>query len=296
MTRSAVAALAAVLAVIGGYLIYSSGAGARADEEAHAGVEKRSPGDRFRNWAQLSGLGTVRPVELVSAMFALFIVGGAAAYAMFGGMLPATGVGVALSVSPLASYRARRRSRLATATEAWPRVLEELRLQIGSLGRSVPQGLFEAGRRVPEEWRSAFDAAEREWLLTTDFPRTVAILKDRLGDPTADAVCETLLVAHEVGGSDVDGRLADLIEDRILDLQGRKDAVSRQAGLRFARRFVLIVPVGMALAGLAIGTGRSAYESPGGQVAVVAAVVAVVACWLWSARLMRLPEEPTVFR
>ena len=295
MTRPAVAAVAAVLAVIGGYLIYSAGGGASGGEGI-AGSPRRSAGARFRNWAQQAGLGTVRPVELVSAMSGLFVVGGAAAYAMFGGILPAAGVGLAVSASPLTSYRARRRSRLAQAAEAWPRVLEELRLQIGSLGRSVPQGLFEAGRRVPEEWRSAFGAAEREWMLTTDFPRTVAILKDRLADPTADAVCETLLVAHEVGGSDVDGRLADLIEDRILDLQGRKDAVSRQAGLRFARRFVLIVPVGMALAGLAIGTGRSAYESTGGQLAVVAAVVAVVACWLWSARLMRLPEEPRVFR
>ena len=295
MTRSVVAAVAAILAVIGGYLIYSATGGA-SDDESSAGRPRRSAGDRFRNWAQQSGLGAVRPVELVSAMIGLFVVGGAAAYAMFDGVLPAVGVGTAVSTSPLASYRARRRSRLARAAEAWPRVLEELRLQIGSLGRSVPQGLFEAGGRVPEEWRSAFDAAEREWMLTTDFPRTVAILKDRLADPTADAVCETLLVAHEVGGSDVDGRLADLIEDRILDLQGRKDAVSRQAGLRFARRFVLIVPVGMALAGLAIGTGRSAYESPGGQIAVVAAVVAVAACWLWSARLMRLPEEPRVFQ
>lgn len=295
MTRPAVAALAAVLAVIGGYLIYSAGGGP--SENARTGGRPRlSAGERFRNWAQQSGLGNIRPVELVSAMIALFVLGGIAAYAMFGGLLPAAGVGLAVSASPLASYRARRRSRLAKASETWPRVLEELRLQIGSLGRSVPQGLFEAGRRVPEEWRSAFSAAEREWMLTTDFPRTVAILKDRLADPTADAVCETLLVAHEVGGSDVDGRLADLIEDRILDLQGRKDAVSRQAGLRFARRFVLIVPVGMALAGLAIGTGRSAYESTGGQLAVVAAVVAVVACWLWSARLMRLPEEPRVFR
>lgn len=295
MTRPAVAALAAVLAVIGGYLIYTAGGGAPG-EDGTAGRPRRSAGERFRDRAQQSGLGAVRPVELVSAMMGLLVVGGTAAYAMFGGLLPALGVGLAVSTSPLASYRARRRSRLAKASEAWPRVLEELRLQIGSLGRSVPQGLFEAGRRVPEEWRSAFGAAEREWMLTTDFPRTVAILKDRLADPTADAVCETLLVAHEVGGSDVDGRLADLIEDRILDLQGRKDAVSRQAGLRFARRFVLIVPLGMALAGLAIGTGRSAYESTGGQVAVVAAVAAVVACWLWSARLMRLPDEPRVFR
>jgi tight adherence protein B len=151
------------------------------------------------------------------------------------------------------------------------------------------------GRRAPNEWRPAFAAAEREWLLTTDLWRTTALLKQRLADPTADVVCETLLVAHEVGGSDLDARLADLIEDRLIDLQGRKDAASRQAGVRFARRFVLLVPLGMTLAGLSIGTGRQAYETPGGQLAVAVGLVAVVACWVWSGRLMRLPEPPRVF-
>lgn len=299
MTPTTLAALAAVLAASGGYLIYSSidtaRAGAVAEAES-AAVPPRSPDERFRLWASRAGLGTVRPVEFAAAVVTLFVVGGLAAYALFGGVIPALATGAALASSPVATYRARRRVRVAEAAEAWPRVLEELRLEIGSLGRSVPQALFGAGRRVPEEWKPAFSAAEREWLLTTDFARTAAILKASLADPTADAICETLLVAHEVGGADVDARLADLIDDRVLDLQGRKDAVSRQAGLRSARRFVLIVPVGMAAAGMAIGTGRAAYGSTGGQLAVLVAVASVVLCWLWSSRLMQLPEEPRVFR
>jgi len=55
------------------------------------------------------------------------------------------------------------------------------------------------------------------------------------------------------------------------------------------------VPFGMALAGLSIGNGRSAYQSPLGQSGVVAAVVMVIGCWLWSGRIMRLPEEERVF-
>ncbi|MGV3758680.1 MAG: type II secretion system F family protein, partial [Actinomycetota bacterium] len=175
------------------------------------------------------------------------------------------------------------------------RLLEELRLLTSSLGRSVPQALVEVGRRAPEELRPAFAAAEREWLLSTDFTRTVAVLKARLADPTADAACETLLVAHEVGGSDLDQRLAALIEDRVQDAQGRKDARAKQAGARFARRFVLVVPAGMALAGMSIGTGRAAYQTPTGQVLVVAAIGMVVACWIWAGRIMALPEERRVF-
>ena len=90
--------------------------------------------------------------------------------------------------------------------------------------------------------RPAFGAAQREWLLSTDFTRTIRVLKSGLADPTADAACETLLVAHEVGGTDLDRRLEALIDDRIQDTQGRKDARAQQAGARFARRFVLIVP------------------------------------------------------
>jgi tight adherence protein B len=151
------------------------------------------------------------------------------------------------------------------------------------------------GRRAPDELRPAFVAAQREWLLSTDFTRTVQVLKARLADPTADAVCETLLVAQEVGGTDLDRRLEALIDDRVQDSQGRKDARAKQAGARFARRFVLIVPAGMALAGMSVGTGRSAYQTPTGQLLVVVAIGLVVVCWVWAGRIMVLPEEERVF-
>jgi tight adherence protein B len=109
-------------------------------------------------------------------------------------------------------------------------------------------------------------------------------------------VCETLLVAHEVGGSDLQSKLEDLIEDRVTELQGKKDAESRQAGVRFARRFVLLVPLGMTVAGLSIGTGRHAYATAGGQLAVAIGLLAVAACWIWAGRIMRVPQPPRVFR
>ena len=168
-------------------------------------------------------------------------------------------------------------------------------MQTGSLGRSIPQALFEVGRRGPDELRPAFAAAERHWRISTDFALTVAVLKGRLADPTADATLETLLVAHEVGGSNLDQRLAALVEDRVQDVQGRKDARAKQAGVRFARWFVLAVPLGMTLAGLSIGTGREAYQTAAGQLAVAAGLGCVAACWIWAGRLMRLPEEERVF-
>ncbi len=259
----------------------------------HAGA--RPHRRNAQDWLRQAGLEKVKPSEFAATIGALFVVGAVAAYAVFGGLLPAVVAGGFAASLPVASYRNRRAGRSSAARQAWPRMLEELRLLTGSLGRSVPQALFEVGRRAPDELRPGFVAAEREWLLSTDFARTLDVLKDALADPTADAVCETLIVAHEVGGSQLERRLGDLIEDRLGDLQGRRDAESKQAGVRFARRFVLLVPLGMALAGLSIGTGRSAYETPGGQLAVAVGLLGVVGCWIWSGRLLRLPAEPRVF-
>lgn len=296
MSVAALGALAALLACAGAYLIYTSVAyqwrGRGPSVNSQSGPGRR----RLRSWFDEAGASGVGLRELMAALAVMGVVGATGAYVLFGGWLAPLVAGIAAAGAPISGFGARRRQRRQSATEAWPRLLEELRLRTGSLGQSVPQALFEAGRRVPEEWRPAFAAAEREWLLTTDFSRTAALLKDRLADPTVDAVCETLIVANEVGGTDLDSRLTELIEDRQMDLQARKDAASRQAGVRFARRFVLLVPLGMALAGLSIGNGRSAYGTSGGQLAVAFGVLGVAVCWGWSGRLMRIPEEPRVFR
>ena len=292
--------LALVVALLGAYgvfLLYTAAAfGWRGLGVGHGRIKSqthlRATGQQ---WLAQAGLEGVSPAEFLTIMVVLFVVGTGLTFAVLGAPLPSLAVGGFAATYPAASYRARRQQRRARAAESWPRMIEEIALLAGSLGRSVPQALFEVGRNSPEEMRPAFAAAHRQWLISTDFGRSVAVLKAGLADPTADAACETLLVAHEVGGTDVQRRLAALVEDRIADLQGRKDARARQAGARFARRFVLLVPVGMALVGLSISGGHDAYRSAEGQLAAVAAIGMVVACWLWSGRIMRLPEEERVF-
>ena len=250
---------------------------------------------RLRDWLTQAGFEDVRLVELLGAAGVLLLVGAVAAYALFGGVLPPLAGGLFAATFPVAAARARRERRRATARDAWPRLIEEIRIKTTSLGRSIPQALFEVAPRAPEDMRPAFAAAQRTWLLTTDFERTSSVLRARLADATADAVCETLLVAHQIGGNDVDRCLSALVDDRIRDLQGRKDAASKQAGARFARRFVLIVPLAMAVVGLSIGDGRASYASPTGQLMVLVAIALMGACWLWAGRIMRLPAEQRVF-
>lgn len=241
------------------------------------------------------GLESLSVPELAAALGGLAGFGVLLGHVTFGGVIAPLAAAGGLASLPLLAGRSRREQHRAEAQEAWPRVIEEIRVLTGALGRSVPQALFDAGRRAPSSMQPAFADAQREWLLTTDFGRALTVLKDGLVDPTADAACETLLVAHEVGGSELDRRLEALVEDRILDVNGRKDARAKQAGARFARRFVLVVPMGMAVAGLSIGDGRSAYQEPAGQVAVAAGVAVIGLCWWWAGAIMRLPVEERVF-
>ena len=250
---------------------------------------------RHDEWMHQAGLGDVAVQELIGVTVALGLLGGIVGFAMFGGVLTALGSAAFSASIPFASYRHRRQNRLALAQDAWPNMIDEIRILTGSAGRSIPQALFDVGLRGPVEMRPAFETAHREWLLSTDFSRTIVVLKQQLASPTADATCETLLVANEVGGADLDRRLAELAEDRRIDNQGRKDAAAKQAGVRFARRFVILVPLGMALAGMSLGDGRKAYSTLTGQVFVALGIALVVLCWAWSARMLRLPTEERVF-
>jgi tight adherence protein B len=296
VTSGLTAFLLALGAAYGVFLIYTavafrwSGVGIA---PATFGGKRRRPG--VGEFLVQAGLENVRVVEFVAVEVVLFLVASAFGWAIYGGVLVPVAVGGAAATIPIASARSRRRSRRELAREAWPRMIEEIRLQAVSLGRSIPQALLSVGLRGPEEMRPAFGAAQREWLISTDFARTLNVLKAQLSDPTADAVCETLLIAHEVGGTDVDRRLRALIDDRVQDLQGRKDARSKQAGVRFARFFVLIVPLGMAFAGLAIGDGRAAYASAQGQAMILVAFGLIGVCWIWAGHLLELPEEQRVF-
>ena len=288
-------ALVALAAAAGTYLLVTAFVpGLRPTRRGARGSTAEARRSMHR-WLVQAGLADVRPLEFTAVMALLLLAGAGVTYALFGGVVPALIVGAIAAAVPVQVYRARRSARLEAAQQAWPRLIEEVRLRATTLGRSLPQALSDVGEHAPAELRPAFAAAQREWLLSVDFARTLDVLKERLADPTADATCETLLVAHEVGGTDLGARLQALAEDRHADAEARKEARARQSGVRFARRFVLVVPAGMAVAGSMIGGGRQAYSSGVGQVAVLAAIAMVGLCWVWAVRYLRLPTAHRTF-
>ena len=224
-----------------------------------------------------------------------FAVGAAAlCWLIFGApLITAAGAAGAVLIPRALADRARRR-RADRLVAAWPRLLDEARVLCGPGGLSLPHSLFTAGRSAPVELRRAWASAEQAWRLSTDLPRALRVVEHELQDPTTDLVCATLEVIHDGGGPAQHEQLARLARDRRRDAAARHTAESELAGARFSRRFVLIVPLGMALAGQSVGTGRAAFQSPAGQLAALTAVLVTGACWFWSGRLLDppLPSRP----
>ena len=232
----------AVLAAVGVHLLWTAAHGDATGSAPAPHGAGGAPARASDDWLAQAGLDGRRPRGVRSASWPCsFVVGAALALRRLRRRRrPPSPSALFAATFPPASYRRRRATRLAKAQEAWPRMIEEIRILTGSLGRSIPQALFEVG---PARARSSCGRRSPPPTASGCSPPTSTarsrVLKDRLADPTADAACETLLVAHELGGTDLDRRLAALAEDRIQDTQGRKDARAKQAGVRFARRFVL---------------------------------------------------------
>jgi tight adherence protein B len=288
--------LVGVIGALGVFYLYTAAIGWKGVGLAPFDAAKQTKQRKtLSTWMTQAGIVDVTPAEFVVAGVAAALLAGLVAFVALGAVFPAIAVSVFGATAPTAAYRNRRNRLRSEAREAWPRLIEELRVQTSSIGRSVPVALLDVGTKSPTApMRAAFGEANREWLLTTDFARTVRVLKDRLADPSADAVCETLLVAHDLGGSDLDKRLRSLIDDRSADLEERRDAVSRQSGVRFARWFTLVVPFGMSVVGMTIGNGRESYRTSAGQIALLLAVACTALCWIWASRIMVLPEQQRV--
>ena len=214
---------------------------------------------------------------------------------LFGGVAAPTVVALLSAAIPPCAATQRSRRRAAGSWQAWPRMLAEIRVLVAHRGQSIPAALFAAGMHAPPGMRPAFSEAARTWSLSTDFEVSLRVLKTSLADPTADAICETLLAAHQIGGVRIDARLRALAEAAQAEAAARSDARAKQAGARFARSFVASVPAFMALIGLSIGRGRQAYESGNGQLLVAFSVLVVAGCWLWAGRIMAIPVRKRVF-
>lgn len=196
---------------------------------------------------------------------------------------------------PMAMVRSRALRRRRQLRDAWPDVVDHVSSAVRA-GLALPESLSQLAVRGPEELRPAFQQFAFDYRASGNFHECLNRLKDRLADPVADRLIESLRIAREVGGTDLGRLLRTLSTFLREDARTRAELEARQSWTVNAARLGLCAPW-VVLAMLATrGDSLQAYRQPAGiLVLVVGAAVSALAYRIMR-RIGRLPHEVRVMR
>ncbi|QCR18920.1 type II secretion system F family protein [Agrococcus sp. SGAir0287] len=229
-----------------------------------------------------------------------------AAVVVVAGLAGVIAAGVALAITPVVpvalaaglaglalpfaavAWRARRRRRARSLV--WPDVVDHLVSGVRS-GLALPDAVAALATAGPAQTREAFRAFEADHRATGSFAYALDRLKDRLADPVADRILETLRMARDVGGSEVAHVLRDLAAYLRSDLAVRSELEARQSWVVSAARLGVVAPWLVLLLLSTRPEAAAAYNTPGGVAIVAGGLVVTVVAYRVMVRLGRLPEE-----
>lgn len=250
---------------------------------------------RLRDHLHQAGYASVTPGNLIAGSLVVFAV-------VFLGVVVIVGV-VPIAISfaliaagiPVTLVRMRARDRRNKLRDLWPDAVDNIASGVRA-GLALPEALSQLSTRGPVELRPAFTAFAEDYRATGRFHDSLDRLKERLSDPVADRLVESLRLAREVGGSDLGRLLRTLSVFLREDARTRAELETRQGWTINAARLAVAAPW-VVLAMLALrGESLAAYSGPAGwAVLAIGAGVCLIAYQLMM-RIGRLPEEERVLR
>ncbi|HYO18771.1 MAG TPA: type II secretion system F family protein [Dermatophilaceae bacterium] len=197
--------------------------------------------------------------------------------------------------APILLVRMRARKRRAVMRDLWPDVVDNIGSAVRA-GLALPEALSQLTIRGPEELRPAFAAFAEDYRATGRFQECLDRLKERLSDPVADRLIESLRIAREVGGSDLGRLLRTLSTFLREDARTRAELETRQGWTVNAARLAVAAPW-IVLAMLSTRPDSlQAYSQPAGVLVLIIGAALSFVAYRVMVRVGRLPEEGRVLR
>ena len=251
---------------------------------------RRRPLDGVRDRLQQAGLGQVSAAVfvVVSMLFGIAVAAGVSAVAPALAVAVVAGA-VALAV-PFAVVAARARSRRRARRAAWPDLVDHLVSALRA-GRPLAESVGSLATVGAPETRDAFLLFEREVQATGAVSPALDALKERLADPVADRIVETLRMAREVGGYELPTVLRSLAASLRSELAVRSEAEARQSWVVSAARLGVAAPWIVLLLLSSRAEAASAYNSPLGLAVLGIGLAVTIVAYRLMVALGRLPEE-----
>ena len=198
--------------------------------------------------------------------------------------------GIVAGMLPLALLSARARVRRRALRAAWPDLVDHLVSGLRS-GLPLAESVGALATVGAPETRDAFVRFEREVRASGAVSPALDALKERLADPVADRIVETLRMAREVGGTELPTVLRNLAASLRAELAVRAEAEARQSWVFSAARLGVAAPWVVLLLLASRPEAASAYNSPLGLVVLGAGLVVTIVAYRLMIALGRLPEE-----
>jgi len=281
-------ALLGLLLGVGLLLIWRSGPRAPQRTSHRAGWSARQA--RLLHQAGVDGVGVA---QLVAAQFGCALVAMVAVLLLTRTVAVAACFGVFAFLAPAVLLRRMRRRRLVALRDVWPEAIDNLASAVRA-GMSLPEGLAGLAERGPAELRPAFARFAASYRASGRLGECLDALELDLADPVGDRVCETMRMAHEVGGSDVGSVLRTLSELLRSDARTRAELETRQGWIVNAARLAVAAPWAVLLLLGTRSTTLSAYDSGGGALLLVIGAAVCLLAYRLMLRIGRLPDEPRV--
>lgn len=258
------------------------------------GAADPHPRSRALDRLTLAGLDGVPPLALAAAS----IIAGVLAAGVALALVPAIAVAVAAlaagAAAPVLAVRWRAKRRERAQARVWPDVVDHLVSAVRS-GLALPDAVAQLERAGPEITRPAFAAFAADHRATGSFAYALDRLKDRLADPVADRILETLRMAREVGGTEVTTVLRELAAYLRADLATRGELEARQSWVVSAARLGVAAPWIVLLILSTRPEAAQAYNAPGGLLLIAGGAVVTFIAYRVMLRIGALPVEARWF-
>lgn len=267
-----------------------------------SGNRRPTPAPRTGTWSRdrtemlrRAGIQGVSSAQLLALQLAAAVIAAIVVLVATSTVTIAVCFAVGAFFAPKLLVARMRRRRTTELREVWPEVVDNLSSGVRA-GLSLPEALSAIGARGPEQLRPTFAAFGADYRVDGNFMSCLDRLKDRLADPVADRICETLRIAREVGGTDLGQVLRTLSAFLRDDARTRAELETRQGWTINAARLAVSAPW---LVLLLLGTQSETltiYDTPAGGVVLAGGAVVCFIAYQTMMRIGRLPEDRRVLR
>ncbi|MHB8187237.1 MAG: type II secretion system F family protein [Dermatophilaceae bacterium] len=264
-------------------------------QESPAAPRKAGPVSRLSDELAQAGFDAVTWRSLLGACVMAFVM----VFLVFAATTKVMPVAFCFALmagyAPIVLVRMRARKRRSAMRDLWPDVVDNIGSAVRA-GLALPEALSQLRIRGPEELRPAFSSFAEDYRATGRFQECLDRLKERLSDPVADRLIESLRIAREVGGSDLGRLLRTLSAFLREDARTRAELETRQGWTINAARLAVAAPW-IVLAMLSSRPGSlQAYSRPAGVLVLAIGGALSLVAYRVMVRIGRLPEEGRVLR